>query len=82
MLFTKAAKLERRFRSGDYRPFDNTKISHIFSCSFVILSHLNLTQYSLAIFKTDTGEESINTLHIAMLSTDSASLGLLVGCRL
>jgi hypothetical protein len=30
MLFTKAAKLERRFRSGDYRPFGHTKTSHIF----------------------------------------------------
>jgi hypothetical protein len=29
MLFTKAAKLERRFRSGDYRPFGHTKTSHI-----------------------------------------------------
>jgi hypothetical protein len=30
MLFTKAAKLEQQFRSGDYRPFGHTKTSHIF----------------------------------------------------
>jgi hypothetical protein len=38
MLFTKAAKHERRFRSGDYRPFGHTKTSHIFHVVLSVLT--------------------------------------------
>jgi hypothetical protein len=54
MLLTKAAKLERRFRSGDFRPFGHTKTSHIFH---VVLSPSSTI---LAFMKADISYQAQN----------------------